>query len=156
MTLPYHGCLARANTARSNDHPSTVNQHLFGLYQGFLKSTSRSCRYPNYAYHLADSIFEGPVQNFSHQLKGAIKHLLGKGFDTCPNPIESGNLRAVCHDHWPNDPTLIAAWNRLCAACPTATTFHSPLWQQAVVETFAKEDRLRLITVHQANRLVAV
>jgi CelD/BcsL family acetyltransferase involved in cellulose biosynthesis len=96
------------------------------------------------------------VQNFSNRLKGAIKHLLGEGFDTCPHPIELGSLRAQCHMDWPTDPALIQSWNRLVDAAPFATSFHSPAWQQAVVETQAKEGRLRLITVWQGDRLVAV
>jgi CelD/BcsL family acetyltransferase involved in cellulose biosynthesis len=96
------------------------------------------------------------VQNFSQRIRGAIKHLIGSDFDACPNPIEAGDLRAVCHDQWPQDPALIAAWNALCADTPTATTFHSPTWQQAVVECLAKPGRLRLIVVWQGARLVAV
>jgi CelD/BcsL family acetyltransferase involved in cellulose biosynthesis len=96
------------------------------------------------------------VANFSQRINGAIKQLIGSDFDACPSPIEAGGLRAVCHDHWPTDPALIAAWEDLCAATPTATTFHSPAWQHAVVELLAKEGRLRLIVVWQGPRLVAV
>jgi CelD/BcsL family acetyltransferase involved in cellulose biosynthesis len=96
------------------------------------------------------------VQNFSQRIKGAIKHLIGSDFDACPNPIEAGDLRAVCHDQWPDDPALVAAWNDLCSAAPSASTFHSPTWQKAVVECLAKPGRLRLIVVWQGARLVAV
>jgi len=96
------------------------------------------------------------VPNLSHRIKGAIKQLLGEGFDTCPKPIDLGPLRATCHNDWPTDPALIRSWNNLLATVPSANTFQSPAWQRAVVETLAKPGRLRLITVSQADRIVAV
>jgi len=102
----------------------------------------------------------GPAQNFSRRLKGALRHLVsGDPFADRPNPVEWNGLRATCHTEWPADTTLIAsiaAWDKLLSDVPAATTFHSPTWQQAVVETQAKPGRLRLITVHRSDRLVAV
>ena len=117
---------------------------------------------PDYAYHPQPTRFslrhrkDPLVQNLSDRIKGAIKQLLGEGFDTCPKPIELGNLRATCHNDWPEDAALIRSWNNLLATVPSATTFQSPAWQRAVVEKLAKPGRLRLITVSQGDRLVGV
>ena len=117
---------------------------------------------PDYAYHPQPTRFslrhrkDPLVQNLSDRIKGAIKQLLGEGFDTCPKPIDLGNLRATCHNDWPEDPALIRSWNNLLATVPSATTFQSPAWQRAVVEKLAKPGRLRLITVSQGDRLVGV
>src|SRR5437868_6284483 len=78
-------------------------------------------------------------------------------FDECPNPIEVGGLRTMCYPDWPwKDGKLLAAWEELCKAVPGATTFHSPAWQRAVIETQAKADRLRLLTISAGEQLVAV
>lgn len=99
---------------------------------------------------------DGLVRNFSDRLKGALRHLIGDEFSRHYDPVESGGLRAVCHNTWPDDAAFIDAWETLLAATPFASAFQSPAWQQAVVKTMAKEGRLRLILVWQANRLVAV
>jgi CelD/BcsL family acetyltransferase involved in cellulose biosynthesis len=94
--------------------------------------------------------------SFTGKVKGALKHWFGEQFDRCPDPLESGGLRAVCHHEWPTDPTLIAAWEQLSLDVPTATAFHSPIWQKAVFDTQGKPDRLRLIVVWEQSRLIAV
>jgi CelD/BcsL family acetyltransferase involved in cellulose biosynthesis len=99
---------------------------------------------------------DGIVRNFSDRLKGALRHLIGDEFSRHNDPVEANGLRAVCHHTWPDDAALIEAWETLLAATSFASGFQSPAWQRAVVETMAKEGRLRLIVVWQGGRLVAV
>src|SRR5438128_466653 len=78
-------------------------------------------------------------------------------FDPCPNSIQVNGLQTMCYSEWPEDDgKLVAAWEELCKAVPGATTFHSAAWQKAVIETQAKEDRLRLLTISDGEQLVAV
>ena len=78
-------------------------------------------------------------------------------FDECPNSIEVEGLRSMCYSEWPlGDERLVVAWEELCKSVPAATTFHSPIWQKAVIETQAKPDRLRLLTLSKGEQLVAV
>ena len=76
-------------------------------------------------------------------------------FETCDNPLEAGGLRALCHDQWPDDPHLAAAWDQLWSEVPRATGFHTYEWQRAAWNVLGKPGRLRLILVWQARRLVA-
>jgi CelD/BcsL family acetyltransferase involved in cellulose biosynthesis len=98
----------------------------------------------------------GLVQNFSHRLKGAWRRIVGAGFDRCTEPIELGGLRANCHEQWPGEPDVIPAWDALLQDVPTATGFHSPVWQEAVYHTLGKPGRLRLILVRDGPRMVGV
>jgi CelD/BcsL family acetyltransferase involved in cellulose biosynthesis len=99
----------------------------------------------------------GILQQLQNKFKGAWRQFFGNGFDHCAEPIASGTLRARCQEDWPTDTGFVAAWNRLHAAVPTATTFHTYPWQCAVFETLCKPGRLRLITVwSNTNDLVAV
>src|SRR6266550_6069738 len=78
-------------------------------------------------------------------------------FDPCPNSIDVNGVQTLCYSEWPlDDRKLIAAWEELFNAAPAATTFHSPVWQKAVIDTQAKEDRLRLLTIWKAEQLVVV
>jgi CelD/BcsL family acetyltransferase involved in cellulose biosynthesis len=78
-------------------------------------------------------------------------------FDPCPNSIEVNGLRTMCYSEWPlDDRKLVAAWEELQKSVPAATTFHSPVWQKAVIDTQAQEDRLRLLTIWKSEQLVAV
>src|SRR5215207_7894249 len=95
----------------------------------------------------------GNAVSFSDKVKGALKHLFGAQFDRCFEPLEAAGLRAVCHHEWPTDPALIAAWEQLSIEVPSATTFHSPIWQKAVFDRLGKKGRLRLIVVWEGGRL---
>jgi CelD/BcsL family acetyltransferase involved in cellulose biosynthesis len=99
---------------------------------------------------------DGIVRNFSDRLKGAWRQLLGDEFGGRFDPVEANGLRAVCHIEWPVEAELIEAWEVLLGATPAGTTFHSPVWQKAVVELLAKPGRLRLIVVWRGSELIAV
>lgn len=94
--------------------------------------------------------------SLADKLKGAIKQFFGERFDEYFEPLEAAGLRAVCHHDFPSDPALLAAWEQLSIDTPSATTFHSPLWQKAVFETLGKPGRLRLLVVWRGSQLVAV
>src|SRR4051794_33765439 len=56
-------------------------------------------------------------------------------------------LTVRCDRSIPEDPATIAAWEALYQRTPTATPFHSPAWQQSLLETPQAMMRLRLFTV---------
>lgn len=58
--------------------------------------------------------------------------------------------------HWPACPKLLRDWDTLSVRVPGATAFQSPPWQSAIARFADSLGRLRLITVHQGDRLLAV
>jgi len=58
--------------------------------------------------------------------------------------------------HWPACPKLIADWDALSLTVPGATAFQSPAWQRAIARLGDSLGTLRLVTVHQNDKLIAV
>ncbi len=58
--------------------------------------------------------------------------------------------------HWPNCPKLLAEWDELSRKVPGATAFQSPHWQSAIARFADSLGTLRLVTVHQNEKLIAV
>jgi len=78
-------------------------------------------------------------------------------------PNRSPVRQVMAHDrvvryyrHWPNCPKLLADWDALSVRVPGATAFQSPHWQCAIARFADSLGTLRLITVHQGDRLLAV
>jgi len=78
-------------------------------------------------------------------------------------PDRSATAQIAIHDrivrlyrHWPNCPKLLEDWDALSLRVPGATPFQSPHWQCAVARFADSLGSLRLVTVHQQNRLLAV
>src|SRR5262245_53322161 len=65
-------------------------------------------------------------------------------------------LTVRCHRALPDDPALNKAWEELYQRVPNATPFHSPAWQRSLLETPDAMRRLRLFTVYDGPKLVAV
>ncbi len=100
------------------------------------------------------------------------KHLLkriSRGFDSVapmvlpilPNrrvagQVKIGTRTVSYYKHWPDDAKLIAHWDALCLATPGTTVYQSPHWQRGATITADAVGRLRLVTVHDGDRLVAV
>ena len=61
-----------------------------------------------------------------------------------------------CDRTLPNDPALDSAWEDLYRRVPSATPFQSPAWQRSLLETPDAMRRLRLFTVYDGPRLIAV
>lgn len=70
-------------------------------------------------------------------------------------PVRINGVTAECLTAWPSDRQLLAEWDELSRAVPSATVFHSPLWQECVWRHLPSAGRLRLILVRQGSRLVA-
>ena len=78
-----------------------------------------------------------------------------------PDRRPSGEIRIGTrvvryYRHWPDDPQLIAEWDELSRTIPGATVFQSPDWQQATARVADALAKLRLVTVRDGDRLVAV
>jgi CelD/BcsL family acetyltransferase involved in cellulose biosynthesis len=77
-----------------------------------------------------------------------------------PNRDVAGEVRIGAHTvrwykHWPRDAKLIADWDKLAIETPGATVYHSPYWLQPTARTPDAVGTLRLMTVHEGDRLVA-
>ena len=70
--------------------------------------------------------------------------------------VTIGGLLVRCERSLPSDPAVLSAWESLYLRTPSATPFHSPVWQQALLETAQAMHRLRFLTVYDKSRLVAV
>ena len=78
-----------------------------------------------------------------------------------PDRRPSGEIRIGTrvvryYRHWPDDPQLLADWDELSRTIPGATVFQSPAWQQATARVADALAKLRLVTVRDGDRLVAV
>jgi len=78
-------------------------------------------------------------------------------------PNRSPTREVVAHDrvvryycHWPACSKLLLDWDKLSMRVPGATAFQSPHWQCATARLADSLGTLRLITVHQGDRLLAV
>ncbi len=78
-------------------------------------------------------------------------------------PKRSAVKQVAIHDrvvryyrHWPSCERLIRDWDSLSMRVPGATAFQSPHWQGAITRFADSLGTLRLVTVHQGERLLAV
>ena len=65
-------------------------------------------------------------------------------------------LIVKCHRALPEDSAFAAAWEELYRRAPDATPFQSPAWQRSLLETAHAMRRLRVFTVYDRHRLIAV
>ncbi len=70
--------------------------------------------------------------------------------------IESHDRVVRYYRHWPSCFKLMRDWDKLSLQIPGATAFQSPHWQSAIARFADSLGTLRLVTVHQADRLLAV
>ena len=70
--------------------------------------------------------------------------------------VKVGTRTVRYYKHWPTDAKLIAEWDQLSMTTPGATVYHSPYWAQPNARTADAIGTLRLMTVHDGDRLVAV
>jgi CelD/BcsL family acetyltransferase involved in cellulose biosynthesis len=70
--------------------------------------------------------------------------------------VNVDGLIVRCRRTLPSDATILADWEQLYRRTPSATPFHSPAWQRALLKTAQAMRRLRLFTVYDGSRLVAV
>jgi CelD/BcsL family acetyltransferase involved in cellulose biosynthesis len=100
---------------------------------------ARLLRYANYAVEL--------VVPMLPQVR-----LFGSG--TTQTSIDGLTVR--CDRVLPENPALLSAWEDLYRRVPNATPFQSPAWQRSLLETPQALRRLRLFTVYDGEKLIAV
>ncbi len=69
--------------------------------------------------------------------------------------VKVGSRTVRWYKHWPSDAKLLADWDKLAIETPGATVYHSPHWLQPTARTADAIGTLRLMTVHDGERLVA-
>ena len=110
-----------------------------------------------------------PKRKYGYRAK--LRHLMtriGRAAETAapyvlpilPNRKVTGEVKVGTrtfryYKHWPDDAKLIAEWDQLAITTPGATVYHSPYWQQPSARTADAIGTLRLMTVHDGDRLLA-
>lgn len=69
--------------------------------------------------------------------------------------VKIGDRVVRYYKHWPNDLKVLAAWDKLSTEVPGGMVFQSPLWQEGATIIPDAIGTLRLVTVHECDRLVA-
>jgi CelD/BcsL family acetyltransferase involved in cellulose biosynthesis len=124
---------------------SAVDEFIVGVREQAMSDNAlgsrlgRAAAYVGYAYDVAASIL--PRWN-----------ILGAS----ARRVAIDGLSVRCHRALPDDSGFAAAWDELYQRCPDATPYHSLDWRRSLLETAQATRRLRLFTVYDESRLVAV
>lgn len=110
---------------------------------------SRGIGHAGAAFHRAASYV-----GYALDLVAPMLPRLGSG--GVPRQVRLDGLTIRMYRDVPGDPTFAFDCEQLYRRSPDATPFHSLAWQHALLETAAATRTLRLFTVYDTDRLVAV